>query len=395
MPLFDVPGIRFVTLQKPVPARDLALAETIDSLWICSDDLTDYGETAALIANLDLVITIDSSVAHLAGAMGKPVWILLPALADWRWLKDTDTSPWYPSARLFRQPTAGDWASPIARVATELRQLTSQSRQNPAPRQIIAMATANRHQGQFAAAVIMPTILRPAMIQAAASVFQQNIGEPCQLLIGIDANAGDPGLLNAITRICPPHWSVMVFDPGYSTSLRHGGLHPARDGGALRTILSYTANSRYLAYLDDDNWWAPNHLPSLLKAIAGVDYAFSYRLFVDADTGRPAGIDSWESVGPEKGAFTKRFGGFIDPNTLMVDKTRCEPVLRLWSTPLEGDPKGMSADRNVFHRLSTRHTGKCTGAATCFYRMDPRDPLHAERMDRLTKPTRPRKSGDV
>jgi hypothetical protein len=81
----------------------------------------DFAETAGIVAGLDLVITVDTSIAHLAGAMGKPCWILLPAGAtDWRWMRRRADSPWYPSARLFRQPTIADWASVISRVRAEL-----------------------------------------------------------------------------------------------------------------------------------------------------------------------------------------------------------------------------------------------------------------------------------
>ena len=85
------------------------------------DDLRDFSDTAALLDLMDLVITIDTSVAHLAGAMGKPVWILLPYSADWRWLLDRTDSPWYPSARLFRQREIGNWAALIEEVKRELR----------------------------------------------------------------------------------------------------------------------------------------------------------------------------------------------------------------------------------------------------------------------------------
>ena len=84
------------------------------------DDIKDFADTAALISNLDLVISIDTAVAHLAGAMGKPVWILLPFIADWRWLLDRDDSPWYPTARLFRQDDTRTWDSVIARVHAAL-----------------------------------------------------------------------------------------------------------------------------------------------------------------------------------------------------------------------------------------------------------------------------------
>ena len=84
-------------------------------------ELGDFAETAALIANLDLVISCDTAVAHLAGAMGKTVWLLLPFVADWRWLLDRDESPWYPTMRLFRQEKPRDWGSPIKRILQNLR----------------------------------------------------------------------------------------------------------------------------------------------------------------------------------------------------------------------------------------------------------------------------------
>ena len=80
--------------------------------------LGDFSDTAALISQLDLVISVDTSVAHLAGALGKPVWILLTHAPDWRWLLDRDDSPWYPSARLFRQRETREWSS----VTTRLRE---------------------------------------------------------------------------------------------------------------------------------------------------------------------------------------------------------------------------------------------------------------------------------
>ena len=85
------------------------------------DDLRDFSDTAALLDLMDIVITIDTSVAHLACAMGKPVWILLPYNADWRWLLDRNDSPWYSSARLFRQREIGNWTGVIEEVKSELR----------------------------------------------------------------------------------------------------------------------------------------------------------------------------------------------------------------------------------------------------------------------------------
>jgi hypothetical protein len=84
-------------------------------------ELADFDDTAALVSALDLVITVDTAVAHLAGGLGKPVWILNRFDACWRWLMDRDDSPWYPSARLFRQPVAGDWGSVAGEVVEMLQ----------------------------------------------------------------------------------------------------------------------------------------------------------------------------------------------------------------------------------------------------------------------------------
>lgn len=113
---------RFVALQKDVAAADRArLTRRGITSW--AREQRDLADTAALIDALDLVVAVDTSVAHLAGAMGKPVWLLLPWTPDWRWLLHRDDSPWYPSMRLFRQPAAGDWASMLQRVGAELQAL--------------------------------------------------------------------------------------------------------------------------------------------------------------------------------------------------------------------------------------------------------------------------------
>jgi len=116
-PFAAVTGVRFFSLQKILPAGPAAKFEIAD--W--SAGFTDFAETAGLIDNLDLIISVDTAVAHLAGAMGKPVWLLLPFVADWRWLRERTDTPWYPTTRLFRQKTAGDWKEVIDRVTESLK----------------------------------------------------------------------------------------------------------------------------------------------------------------------------------------------------------------------------------------------------------------------------------
>jgi tetratricopeptide (TPR) repeat protein len=118
-PLFDIDA-HWVSLQKDVPERDAAAIERLKPMR-AGEELRDFTDTAALIEALDLVIAVDTSVAHLAGALGKPTWILLPFSPDWRWLTGRDDSPWYPSARLFRQTSTGDWADVVRRVGEALR----------------------------------------------------------------------------------------------------------------------------------------------------------------------------------------------------------------------------------------------------------------------------------
>jgi hypothetical protein len=117
-----IPGVRLVSLQKPVPEADLAVFVEM-GLADFSGDLGDFGETAAVMANLDLVVTVDSAVAHLGGAMGIPTWVLVYEPADWRWMTRREDSPWYPTLRLFRQPRAGQWDEPIGRLTAALRQV--------------------------------------------------------------------------------------------------------------------------------------------------------------------------------------------------------------------------------------------------------------------------------
>jgi tetratricopeptide (TPR) repeat protein len=127
-PLLDVPGVRFHSLQFG-PAGDQIADVGIDGrIADHRARMTDFAATSALVAGMDLVISVCTSVAHLAGAMGRPLWVLLSADADWRWLDARDISPWYPTARLFRQRAAGDWDELAKRVAGALAEQPAKGR---------------------------------------------------------------------------------------------------------------------------------------------------------------------------------------------------------------------------------------------------------------------------
>ncbi len=126
--LLDLPEVAFVSLQHEVRDEDLPLLRSLESLGAVraiGEQFKDFADTAAAVAQLDAVIAVDTAVAHLVGAMDKPLFLLLPFAADFRWLRERADSPWYPSARLLRQPQFGDWASVVAVLRNELALLCS------------------------------------------------------------------------------------------------------------------------------------------------------------------------------------------------------------------------------------------------------------------------------
>jgi len=132
-PLGEAAGVQFISLQKGPPAAEAACPPPGMRLHDLTQDLDDFADTAALIENLDLVISVDTAVAHLAGALGKPIWLLNRFDTCWRWLQDRDDSPWYPSLRQFRQPTPGDWHTVISRVRVALQRLAAGDRSQLRP----------------------------------------------------------------------------------------------------------------------------------------------------------------------------------------------------------------------------------------------------------------------
>lgn len=228
-------------------------------------------------------------------------------------------------------------------------------------------------------AVVIPTICRQSLLKAVRSVFAQDYQGTIQVLVGVDADRTGKSRQMRATLVaeCPSNMMLTWLDPGYSTSRRNGGIHACCFGGALRTILSFMANAPIVAYLDDDDWYLPNHLGCLARAIEGKPWAFSLCYYANGDSGKSLCVDEMESVGPKAGIFNESFGGFVRTSALALDKTKLAPLLHLWSEAI--GPAGDGEDRLIFEQLKTKPYGE-TGEPTVCYALDPRDALHELRM---------------
>jgi hypothetical protein len=120
-PLLSEPEVELYLVQTELRAGDDAVVASHPGVVDLRRDLQDFADTAAVLERMDLVISVDTAVAHLAGALARPLWVMLPFAADWRWLEERTDSPWYPTARLFRQPAFGDWGSVTRAILAALR----------------------------------------------------------------------------------------------------------------------------------------------------------------------------------------------------------------------------------------------------------------------------------
>ncbi|NVK18736.1 MAG: glycosyltransferase family 2 protein [Methylocystaceae bacterium] len=228
------------------------------------------------------------------------------------------------------------------------------------------------HSQSFDCAVVIPTIGRGTLKKTIDSIYQQDFKGRVQILVGLDCGFLPPQLEDGL----PDNMGLVLFDPGYSTSIRHGGVFTAHDGGSLRSLLSFLAHARYVAYLDDDNRLRPNHLSCLYQAVQDHHYAYSLRMFMHPNGEIPVSPDYWESLGPAKGVFAYNMNGFIDPNCLMMDVQSCINILPKWTLPFPGDPSCLTADRHLYYMLSSKKKGRCTNKVTIEYRLNEKDKMH-------------------
>lgn len=233
---------------------------------------------------------------------------------------------------------------------------------------------------RHAIAVVLITTCRTSLLRAVRSVFTQRLEGRIQLLIGVDCDPGRrlEALLAELLPECPVHVTLSLINLGYSTSRRHGGPHASYYGGSLRSALTLLADSRVVVYLDDDDWFKDGHCAALLRAIDGKSWAFAYSIYADGNDGRELCVDELESVGVGRGIHAPRFGGFVRPSGLAIDKLQVLHIVHLWSCAAFADGDG--EDRLIFEQLRHLPHG-CTGAATVCVALDPNDALHARRVE--------------
>jgi len=228
---------------------------------------------------------------------------------------------------------------------------------------------------RFDVSVVVQTVCRDCVLRAVRSVFEQDFAGTIQILVGVDIDRRQRSadLYNTLERECPRNRVLTWLNPGYSTSVRHGGVHSNQYGGSLRAALSFLAGSRLVAYCDDDDWYAPDHIRRMVAAMQGKKWAFSLCWYANPDTGEALCEDRIESVGPGRGIYRERLGGFVRPSALMIDKLAVPDVLHLWT--ISPERQGGAEDRLVFDRLRREPQYGETGAVTVYASIDPVD-LH-------------------
>lgn len=228
-------------------------------------------------------------------------------------------------------------------------------------------------------AVVIVTICRESLLRSVRSLFKQDFTGRMQVLIGVDCDPNDklPTLRPKLDTECPANVTLTWMDLGYSTSQRHGGPHACFYGGSLRSALTLLADSEIVMYLDDDDWLAVDHCRSILASIKNNKWAFAYSTYADGNTGEGLCTDEIESVGVGKGVFAQRLGGFVRPSGMAINKLQLLNIVHLWScSPF---PTGDGDDRLIFEQLRKEPHG-CTGNATVYYALDPKDGMHPHRV---------------
>ncbi len=232
--------------------------------------------------------------------------------------------------------------------------------------------------------VVIPTVCRPTLIRSIESLLAQVHDGHLEILVGVDRDlTGQSALLQAQIRArLTPSVALHWIELPYSTSVRHGGINPCRFGGTLRSALSWLASADRIVYLDDDDWLAPSHVADVVRAANGKSWSYGLCHYADGEKGTAYGVDTIESVGPGRGVFKKRFGGFVRSSGLLIDRRAAPQVIHRWSVPFSS--RGDGEDRMVFDLLR-RLPGGFTGRASVYYALNADDEMHKVRVEFLGK----------
>jgi len=413
IPFKDIDNVSFYGFQFGKP-QDIEHARKHGlNIIDLTPNIKNFDESAVIFQQLDLLITVDTSACHLAGALGVPTWLLIDVAPHYVWLLNRDDSPWYPNTTLYRQTEYKNWKPILNKMQNDLankaqqHQLAKQRKNNLEQLEAkqhnnslninnvsdsitpvnfnTSVNTVNnnvitKHLTHYNLAVVITTVCRLSLIRAVQSVFMQSYTGNIQILIGIDTDDNKNFLIikQILDEQCPKNINIVWINTGYSTAKKNGGVHNCNFGGSLRSALSMLANSELVMYLDDDDWLHKNHISSIMSVIGDNSWAFSYSIYADGIKGVGICVDELESLGVNKGVFANSHGGFVRPSGLLINKIKLMHILHLWSCSIRIEGNG--EDRLIFEKLKTEpHV--CTGIPSVYYTINPKDQMHSIRME--------------
>jgi tetratricopeptide (TPR) repeat protein len=262
--LLEIPCISLFSLQKG-PARSQLASHGNWPIVDLADDLADWADTAAAIQNLDLIISVDTGVLHLAGAMGKKVWAILPFVPDWRWMLHREDSPWYPTLRLFRQPTPRDWDSVLAAMGKELRLLHSdpqipKSKTSPSLEEAYRLVSEGHSR------------LSSGKVELAAGYFQRAIAlhpDFAEAHYNLGVALGE---LRQLDRAAACYQKAVELNPDL-VQARYNLANLYKQTGQLDLAVTHYQKS---LQIDPDHWKSLNNLGQTLRIMGRTEQALTY-----------------------------------------------------------------------------------------------------------------------
>ncbi len=379
IPFKDIDNVSFYGFQFG-KAQDIEYARNKGlNIIDLTADIKNFDESAVIFQQLDLLITVDTSACHLAGALGVPTWLLVDVAPHYVWLLNREDSPWYPNTTLYRQTEYKNWQPVLQKMHQDLTAKVKQYtllKQNQNQISVINKNTT----AIYNLSIVIITVCRLSLIRAVRSIFIQSYTNSIQILIGIDIDDNKNFLIikEILDNECPNNINIVWLNLGYSTSKRHGGIHGCYFGGSLRTALSMLANSELVMYLDDDDWLHKDHISNILSVIGNNAWAFAYSIYANGNKSEGICTDELESVGVDKGFFAASHGGFVRPSGLLINKIKLMHILHLWACSYTENGDG--EDRLIFDRLKTEPYA-CTEIPSVYYTLDPKDSMHNIRME--------------